>query len=419
MWGRLLVFLFGILMPIALSYAAAGHLSTQNLFVITVGAIAFSLMAVNLVMAARLPLFDGMFGGLDQLYFVHKWTGISVLVFALLHENVEINTPGQEVTSGLSKLSLEVAEIALIALSVLILTSFIKRIPKLPFEIPYHWWRWTHRLLGLVFIALAFHQFFVKAPFDNNVLLASYLNILALAGIASFVWSQCGFVFRRRGYKVTRVEKHPAATIVDLEPTGRGIRVRPGGFAFVSIKANGLREPHPFTVSEIRENGGIQFSIRGLGDYTKRLRDLVQVGQSATVEGGYGRFNYARGGDKQVWVAAGIGITPFLAMADSLPDSGGPEIHLIHCVRNESEVVGLERLRAAANRADGFHLHIYESDTAGRFDVQKLRDLVPFDMPSASFWFCGPAPMRVALVKALGAGGAKPHSVHYEKFEFR
>lgn len=419
MIGKFIVFVFGVLVPVLLAYFATGHLPGTTFPVIALGATAFSLMALNLVLATRLPGLDGLFGGLDRVYFAHKWMGITVLVCAALHQQIKINTPGQQVMQSLSALSIEVAQISFYTLLVLVLTSFFKRLPRLNFEIPYGVWRWSHRLLGGVFAGLGFHQFFVKAPFDNNALLASYLNIMAAVGIISFVYSQLAPWLRTKGYRVAKITKHAAATIVDLEPKGRGIRPRPGGFAFVSFAARGLRETHPFTVSQIKPNGGIQFSIRGLGDFTRHLRDGLTEGTSARVSGGYGRFDYARGGATQVWVAAGIGITPFLAWADSLTADNKDQIQLIYCIRNDAEAVGVDRLTAAAERMAGFAFTLHKSESDGRFDAEKLIACVPFNVTKASLWFCGPPPLRVSLQKGLKAAGKSPRSVHFERFEFR
>ncbi len=420
--GKILVIIVGILLPVALAFAAAGHLPGTTWPVIALGATAFTLMAINLVMAARLPGIDAMFDGLDQVYWVHKWLGMLILTCAFLHQQIKIATDGLQVMAAISELAIQVAEISFYLMVFLVLISFFKRVPKMPkitWEIPYGIWRQSHRLLGVVFLGIAFHQFFVKAPFDNNALLAYYLNGAAAVGAAAFLWSQFGFLVRRRAYKVTAVTKHPAATIVDLEPAGRGVSVRPGSFAFVKFSAKGLGEPHPFTVSQVRPNGGIQFSIRGLGDYTRHLRDALSVGDTAKVEGGYGRFHHHRGGPKQVWVAAGIGVTPFIAWADHLKPGDAEQICMIYCIRNEAEGVALDRLRAAAERVPGFTLKLHCSDTDGRFDAAKLVSYLPFEIAQASFWFCGPAPMREGLVKDLKASGKVPRAIHFERFEFR
>lgn len=417
-----LVFLAGIVIPSALVALFAGNASLQSVAALSAGASAFSLMAINIFLSARPRVIEAWAGGLDRLYQVHKWTGVAVVALVLFHEGVGMDLEGQIIATGLAKTAVDVAEIAFPVLLGLIAISFFKKLPVIRMQrdlIPYGLWRWTHRVLGVVFIAIAFHQFFVKVPFSMNAIAAQYLNFMAALGILSFLYTQFLAPFRPRGYEITGVEKHPAATIVDAKPKGRGIRPKPGAFAVISIKRNGLREPHPFTVSKIGENGEVQFSIRGLGDYTRRLRDAVKVGDKMTVEGGYGRFDYRKGPKEQLWVAGGIGITPFLAFADSLRESETRTIRLVYCVNKAEEAVGLDRLRAAEQRCKGFELDLHVSKTDGRMTTEVLAGKVPFDLTRAGMWFCGPAPMRVALISGLKAAGKSPASVHFEEFEFR
>lgn len=416
-----LILLGGVILPSLLIVLGAGTANLQSVFALCAGASAFSLMAINLFLATRPPLIEPAFGGLDRLYRAHKWIGVGLLPLILFHRFVGMDLEGQIVASGLAKTAVDIAKIAFLALVPLILISGIKKLPKKRKDlIPYHIWRIGHRLMGVVFISLAIHQLFVKVPFNANAMAAQYLNFMAFLGIISFLYTQFLAPFRPRRFVVTSVEKHPAATIIDAAPKGRGFgKLRPGGFGVISFGKKGLREPHPFTISRIGEDGSIQFSIRALGDYTARVRDGVSVGDTMTVEAGYGSFDYRRGEDTQVWLAGGIGITPFLSFADSLTQADKRSILLVYCVGKEQEAVGLERLRAAQSRADGFKLHLHVSETDGRMDAKKLVEITPFEMTNAGFWFCGPAPMREAMIKDLNALGKAPRSIHFEEFEFR
>lgn len=417
-----LVLLFGVASPAVLVVLFSGNASLQSVVALSAGASAFSLMAINLFLSAKPRVIEAWAGGLDRLYRVHKWTGVAVFALALFHESVGMDLEGEIIATGLAKTAVDVAEIAFPVLLVLIGVSFFKRIPKLKMRrdvLPYGLWRWSHRALGVVFLAICFHQFFVKVPFTMNAAAGQYLNFMAVLGILSFLYTQLLAPFRPRGYEITGVEKHPAATIVDAVPRGRGIRPRPGTFAVISIKRKGLREPHPFTVSKIGDTGALQFSIRGLGDYTRRLRDAVQVGDRMSVEGGYGRFDYRRGKAEQIWVAGGIGITPFLAFADDLGPEETRTIKLVYCVNKAEEAVGLDRLRAAEQRCKGFTFDLHVSKTDGRLTAEALAHKIPFDPSRAGLWFCGPAPMRAALISGLNAAGKSPAAVHFEEFEFR
>ena len=409
----------GVLLPVSLTYLSLGTDTFTNMLALSCGVSAFCLMATNLFLATRPPVIERWTGGLDQLYFAHKWIGISVLVFILTHKFVGMDLEGDIITRGTAKLAAEVADFVFPILVVLLSMSFVKRFPKIKFEIPYQFWRIGHRFIGIIFVALVFHQFFVKAPIEANSVLSAYLQVAALIGVLSYLYTQFGASFRRRRYVVTRVERHSAATIVEAQPTGRAIKPRPGNFAFVSVARRGLREPHPFTISQAKDDGTLQFSIRSLGDYTARLRETVNEGDKILIEGGYGRFDYTNGSDQQIWVAGGIGITPFLAFADSIDETNTYDIQLFYCVRTQEDVVGLDRLKAAATRSSKFKYTIFESTTDGRFDASQIIDRSELDPSNASFWFCGPAAMRAAILSGLKRAGKSPKGVHYEKFDFR
>ena len=73
-----------------------------------------------------------------------------------------------------------------------------------------------------------------------------------------------------------------------------------GQFAFVTIEAEGFREAHPFTISSGAGEGRLHFTMKVLGDYTRRVRDGLSVGADAAVDGAYGRFAPLRDPSKQV-----------------------------------------------------------------------------------------------------------------------
>lgn len=412
-----LITLSFVLVPIALLFDAAGHINPSNFAALAFGVTAYSVMALNLVLAARVRIIEQSLGGLDRVYFLHKWLGVSILVLAILHERIGIEVKGQGATSGLSKLAAEAAEFVFPMLILLGLISVIKRLPKLKFELPYNLWRWSHRIMGLIFAVLIFHQFFVKLPFDNNTLISSYLSWMGLFGLSCFVYSQTAPFLRRRPYQVVSVTRGPAATTIRLSALGKPIRNRAGQFAFVSFRRPGLREAHPFTISSDPSATEVEFSIKPSGDFTRNVREKVEVGDKAWIEGAYGRFETADADPKQIWLAGGIGITPFLAWADKLQSVDTRKIDLFYCVRDRPEAIGIDRLNAAASRVEGLNVHLHVSSEDGRMTAERLAAAA--DPVGASLWFCGPVQLRHAVLAGLKEIEKKPKSVHFERFEFR
>lgn len=409
-----------ILVPGALTYTSAGFETPKNLSALLAGTIAFSLMTANIVLATRMRGLEQWIGGLDRVYEVHKWIGALVLGLIVAHTQIGFEQiEGVLPPGSLSETAVEVAELALYPFIALILLSLIKRIPKIPFEIPYNLWRWSHRLMGVVFVMLAFHQLFVKAPFGPADLISQWLIAMAVIGVLALIWTWVQNPLRTRRYIVTEVEQLPGATRVHATPKGRSLRLRPGQFAFLAVNKSGLREPHPFTVSGLNPDGSIEFSIRPLGDFTRRLRESLAVGDRLSVQGGYGTFRPQDGNKPQLWIAGGIGITPFLAAAEALDASMVGQVTLVHAVPSQSVAVGEDRLRAVAARVPGFTYHLHASDTASRLTGAIVLDHLTFDLSKASMWFCGPAPLRKALHAQFKAAGKAPKRVHFERFEFR
>lgn len=410
-----------ILLPSALVYLEAGYESPRNIAALMAGVSAYSLIALNLMLAARLPILEGLAGGLDRIYALHRYSGIAVLALVLFHTQVKfIQLEGMVPPGALAETAVEVAKPAFIALVVLILLSAIKRLPKLRAEMPWMWWRITHWGMIPIFLILTFHQLFVKAPFDSNSAVRFWVYAMALSGLGAILWIVLMPWLRKRGYEVVAVEPLEAGTKVLARPLRRPITAKPGQFAFFSAARAGLREPHPFTLATLGPDGTIGFCIQPAGDFTRRLRQTLAPGDRLQIEGGYGRFDYQRGGKFQIWLAGGIGITPFLAMADAFdraPDDR--QITLIHAVRHAGLAVAQDRLREIAAAHPGFSYHLHDSSSMARLDTQTVEAYAKFALSEADLWYCGPKGLRLALERQWRERGTSPRVVHFEQFEFR
>ena len=64
----------------------------------------------------------------------------------------------------------------------------------------------------------------------------------------------------------------------------------------------------------------MQVAIKVSGIDTRVLREKVGVGMEVKVRGPYGDLDLRRATPRQVWIAAGIGITPFVAWLRAIDD---------------------------------------------------------------------------------------------------
>jgi len=373
-----------------------------------IGIWALIAMAIGQVLATRFRWIESVFGGLDQVYVLHKWLGIASLVLLLLHDTIDADIdglPGNRILEGIGDTLGELSLYGILILVVITVATFI----------PYHLWRWTHRFIGVFFIFGALHYLLIIKPFSNFEPLGLYVGGLCVVGILAYAWRALPARFRpTHRYEISAVEHFDSATAITLKPLKHGISHRAG--QFVNISING-EEAHPFTVSAPpKSDKSLRVSIGTLGDHTHQLRHTVAVGQSVDVEGPHGRF-YPAKGSPRVWVAGGIGITPFLAWIGDMK-ADDPQTTLVYCVKDKSSATHLVELEQIASTIENLTLNIWESKTQGRLNSTELLQLSPA-LPSGSVAFCGPVEMRQTLQVDLAKAGLPPKQFHYEDFEFR
>lgn len=417
----LMIITFFCLVAAALSFSSVSAYGFGNAIGVATGAVAVVAMSQCLILAARPRLLEPLFGGLDHMYRAHKWLGITALGLMLVHNQFEPDFEHWVRESGVGEFAKDLGEVALYGLVTLILFSWIKRVPVLGWEIPYQFWWFTHRLTGTFFALVAVHQMLVDTPYGWNDPLAVYLNVFCALGLGSYLFIELlARRLRRRAYRVESLERQAGATELALVPLGRPMRWRAGQFAFLSVSGFGLGEAHPFTITEPPQPAGrIRLAIKPLGDWTRRLPERLSPGTTVEVEGPYGRFNFRKGGPKQIWIAGGVGITPFLAWAQSLAADEHRSIYLLYSVRRERDAIGLDVLGEVAKSVPAFSFDLVVSGRDGRPTADSLAARAPFSPKDADLFFCGPSDLRRAILRGLEARGLAPKRARFEYFEFR
>jgi predicted ferric reductase len=190
-----------------------------------------------------------------------------------------------------------------------------------------------------------------------------------------------------------------------------------GQFAFVT--ADPGEGAHPYTIASAWNPAErrLVFITKALGDHTSRLREKLKIGMPVTVEGPYGCFDFEDAQPRQIWVGAGIGITPFIARLKqraAMPEAR--PIDLFHPTA-EFDQAAIDRLTADAAAAN-VRLHLLVDGQDGRLNGERIRAAVP-DWQSASLWFCGPPAFGQALREDFLAHGLPAARFHQELFQMR
>ncbi|MEP3331050.1 ferric reductase-like transmembrane domain-containing protein [Sedimentitalea sp.] len=414
-------------------------ISVRNLLVQYSGVLSIGAMSVAMILATRAPLIDRWLNGLDKSYRLHKWLGITTLVTTVSHwvfvsgpkwavdlglmEAPERQRPSgalpdlgavQTFLNSLREPAEGLGEKAFYVAVLLIIVALIKRIP-------YRFFAKTHTLIAIAYLVLVFHSIVLMdfAAWTQPVGIITAL--LLIGGTIAALLTLTRQIGRRRrvACKVTALRQFPSMKVTEAEVTvNAGWTGHDAGqFAFVTFdKSEGA---HPFTIASDWDEStrAITFISKTLGDYTAVLPEQMAVGDDVTVEGPYGRFTFEDTKERQIWIGAGIGITPFIARLKHLAEApDGKTFDLFHTV--PAIEAGPKALLEGDAAAADVKLHLMHDDTDGLLTGARLREMVP-DWSGASVWFCGPAGFGAALRRDLVANGLRPADFHQELFNMR
>ncbi|CAL4869391.1 Carnitine monooxygenase reductase subunit (plasmid) [Asticcacaulis sp. MM231] len=407
------------------------------------GVVAIGFMSITMMLTLRLPWLERWMSGLDKMYRLHKWLGISILVVAICHwlwavapkwasglgwtvrsvrpPRVPITDPLQAFLVSLRHPAESIGEWAFYAAALLIVLALVR-------YFPYRLFYKTHRLLAVVYLAVAFHAVvLIKFSYWTSPL-GLLMAILLTAGILSAVIVLLGLHGKARQVwgRISSLQAYPGVRtleiVLDMSREWPGHKA--GQFAFaMSDPSEG---PHPYTIASDWnvDDGQICFLVKELGDHTRLLKSKLKPGQEVRVEGPYGGFTFDDGYKHQIWVAGGIGITPFLArmkhMALNIDKPDWPKGQIIDLFHTTSDVDEQAFLKLAADaKIANIRLHLMIDLRDGRLTGERLRAAIP-DWRTSSLWFCGPEGFAADLTADLTAHGFPTgQNFHQEFFTLR
>lgn len=391
------------------------------------GSMGIIFMSAAVIISARLSFVNKIFGGLDKAYDVHRITaavgfflGVFHLLLKLLNNLlIDLNVLEAPVKSvnklqgfilELYKACYAYLEPAFYIMIIVVLLAIIK-------AVPYYYFRVTHKLISVLYLFVAFHAF--MAPFRSSWQLTvggSIMHILIIAGtVCAFIsiFNLTGIMHRYTG-KVKN-KKHFGDNIIQLEIQLQDKDFKFNCGQFVFLKFSYTMEAHPFSVAGWDKNNKVlTFYIKQIGDFTSKLYDKISADDKVVVEGPYGEFTFQDTG-KQVWIAGGIGITPFLSKINSLNGNETNNVELIYSYMGKSPFEDILVQQCAEKNVK---LHIIDSQKEGLLTFDKIMELSP-DIVSSTVWFCGPVMFRKVVEDGMKQNNISLNKLHFDNFSFR
>ena len=312
----------------------------------------------------------------------------------------------------------------------------------------------------IVGIITGISSYFIRKRYYDLWSIVHYLNYLFFVMIFAHAWSSLPlntptgwyyiFIFvvtvgmmlykfmfdlRMLSFKVPITYFEQVATdtyTVRFDVPGDRIQAwQPGQYVMVTIDQTD--DHHPFSISRIfteasgeELSGQAEITFKVFGNFTEKFSGL-QKGDQIYLAGPYGSANKMVEYRKHdlVFIAGGIGITPFRAMIHQLLESGDRRnLYLFYCVSDIGYFAFDEELQQLANRYQNFEyikmcarptedeaiLEGYISDTI-------IQERVG-DLAKQSYVVCGPDAMLAAVNVMLRFNNVPRYQIHKEEFSY-
>lgn len=222
--------------------------------------------------------------------------------------------------------------------------------------------------------------------------------------------------------RIQRVHREtPDAVTVFVTPGFRWAGHRPGQYLRIGFDIAGKRYWRAYSLSSdaARPDGQITITVKRTEDgvVSQFLNSSHAAGAIVTLGEVEGEFTLpATLPPKLLFVTAGSGITPVMAMLRSLHRTGGlPDIVHLHSAHTEADVIFANELQTLNQQHVGYRFTSRATGEQGRLEPAHLDELCP-DWRDRHTYACGPGALLDALGEHFEDAGARDR-LHIESFE--
>lgn len=217
-----------------------------------------------------------------------------------------------------------------------------------------------------------------------------------------------------------RTETADSATVTIKPGWGFSADYQPGQYVGIGLRVDGRWHWRSYSLTSVpvRDKKLITITVKATpeGFLSTHLVNGVKPGTIVRLAAPKGDFALPDPPPSKIlFVSAGSGITPLMAMLRSLTARGqSPDIVHLHSAPSADDVIFHDELRELENRQPGYRLHLQLTQQNGKLDFERLDELVP-DWQDRPTWACGPTPMLDTVEKVWDAAGLSDE-LHMERF---
>ena len=390
------------------------------------GAEALLLFSSSLVLATFLRPIERAFSGLDRVVVWHRYAATAALFLLVPHiALITSAVDPYETTFGHG-----LGDLALLGLVLLVVWALAPSLRGARWPGPVRWlagigydrWLTAHRLTGLFVAVAVVHGALVSPALHQSMLLRVVYLVVGVTGIAAYAYREllAKYVFPIYDYTVAEIGRPSEDTIdVALDPVHTPLTFVPGQFVALAFGGAGGWYRHPFSVASAPSEPRLEVTIKALGDYTRTLHDKLEAGTPAKVVGPFGGFDYTLGGNDQIWIAGGIGVTPFMSWIRAMDSSFDRSVDFYYSIAHEADALYLDEIEAAAARHPGFRVQVVNTEREGFLTAAKTASGRRRSGMDMWVYMCGPPAMTKSLASGFHELGVPRSQIRWEQFDTR
>lgn len=402
--------------------------------------VATNLLLIHMLLIARVPWIDNLYGH-DKATATHKKLGKPILYLVIAHflaslinfaildgknlwDEFLLMINNQPSTFNVPDLMTASISLALFILVVVTSLNFARR------AVSYEAWYIVHLLSYIAVLLAVPHQFSTGSDIAGKPIQTIYWVGLYLFVVLNLAWYRVLspiFAGLRYQLRVSDVVSESSDT-TSIYLTGKNLDKLGGAagqfYLMRVLNAKSWWRPHPFSISAAPNDRFVRFTVGNRGDDTAALQN-IKPGTRVMLEGPYGVFTEERRTKEKVTlIAAGIGIPPVRALAESMAARPG-DITILYRLRDEDDASLLAEVREIAQRR-GHNLHVLAGKRGNANswlpatdrdipDHARLSVLAPW-VSESDVYICGPSAWTKTVIKSLERAGTPAAQIHAEEF---
>jgi predicted ferric reductase len=384
------------------------------------GLIGFLFLSLLIFSGDMARYFDKFFG-LDKIIKFQKKFALATMIFVLSHPTFFIlssQSTSPYIIPNFSVMPLAIGIISLYIFIVVIITSKIYK------RISYNIWQYIHVLTYLLFFFSLYHA--VNWGADSGNWSVGIIYLISLGAIIVGIIYRTGYKLKQRyvgKFYVQGVKNETKDTFTLTLKSEKTFLFKAGQFCFLRLNKDKLYARHPFTISSSPKEDELRFTVKLAGIFTKALSGLKR-GEEIMVDGPFGVFMIEDGDKDLVFVAGGVGITPFMSMIrDKIKNNKTQNIVLLYGSKTKEDIIFKELLDNI--KKDWFKkVYILSDDHSfsetceyetGYINEEIIKKYVK-NINNSLFYICGPEFMKNSLKETLNKLGVNKRNIIAEDF---